>query len=48
MRRAEAEGCGTLAHLLECALGEARHQVEQETRDRAERNADPRDLYRPE
>ena len=46
-RRADDEGQGTLAHLLECALIEARHLVEQEKRDRAERDADPRDLYRP-
>lgn len=47
MGRAEKEGRGTLAHLLECALVEARHQVDQENRDRAERDADPADLWRP-
>jgi hypothetical protein len=38
-RRADDEGRGTLAYLLECA--------EQVRRDRAERETDPRDLYRP-
>jgi hypothetical protein len=38
-RRADDEGRGTLAYLLECA--------EQVRRDRAEREADPRDLWRP-
>jgi hypothetical protein len=33
--------------MLECAEIEARHLADQERRDRAERDADPRDLYRP-
>ena len=38
-RRADAEGQGTLAYLLECAEIEARHIADQERRDRAEREA---------
>ena len=48
MRRAAANGSGTLAHLLECALVEARREVAQRERDLAEREAALRDLYRPE
>jgi hypothetical protein len=46
-RRAEGEGEGTLAYFLDCAEIEARHLAEQEQRDRAGREADPRDLWRP-
>jgi hypothetical protein len=46
-RRAQGKGEGTLAYFLEYAEIEARHLAEQEQRDRAERDADPRDLWRP-
>jgi hypothetical protein len=46
MRRAEASGQDALAYLLECALIEVRHVAEQEQRDRAEQETDPRDLWR--
>lgn len=47
MRRPEAAGQGTLAYLLDCALMEARRVADQERRDRAERDADARDLWGP-
>ena len=46
MRRADNEGQGTLAYLLECAEIEARHIAQQEQRDRAERDAHSPDLWR--
>jgi hypothetical protein len=46
MRRADSEGQGTLACLLECAEIEARHIAQQEQRDRAERDAHSPDLWR--
>ena len=46
-RRADDEGQGTLAYLIECAEIEARHLADQEHQNRADREADPRDLYRP-
>lgn len=46
-RRADDEGHGTLAYLLEGAEIGARHLADQERRDRAERDADPCERWRP-
>lgn len=48
MGDAERRGYGTLAYFLNMALIEARIQKQQENHDRAARDADPRDLWRPE
>lgn len=46
--RADQEGQTMLAYLLECAMIEARNLSDQARRDEAERDADPRDLWRPQ
>ena len=46
-RRADDEGQGTLAYLLECAEIEARYIADRERRNKAEREADPGDLWSP-
>lgn len=48
MSDAERRGYGTLGYFLNMALIEARIQMQQEAHDRATRDADPRDLWRPE
>jgi hypothetical protein len=45
---AERRGFGTIAHLLETALVEARFEQRRQQDDKAARNADPRDLWTPE
>ena len=45
---AENQGLGMLAHLLDCALIEAKHQADQRRREARDRDADPGDLWRPE
>lgn len=45
---AEARGFGTMAYFIETALIEARIQQRQIARDKADANACPEDLWRPE
>jgi hypothetical protein len=45
---AERRGFGTLAHLLETALIEARFEHRRMQNDKAASTADPRDLWTPE
>lgn len=45
--RAEADGTGTLAYLLDIARAEAVRISQQARHDRIERRTDPKDLWRP-
>lgn len=45
---AERRGYGTLAYFLNMALIEARIELDREREARALRDADPRDVWRPE